>query len=278
MANLLEKITGTISSFFQIGVGGPRVKNNGGLIEARNAADSGFVIVRGATPVATNDLTTKQYVDTISKPFLCSAQFNGSSSLPNNSSVEKYIIVTTTGVNASIGQVLWDNGLNDGNTVTVLGPTNGMCVAIQAALSGGTITFQTDSIYIWDNPSTTWIKIGDIGSVTGAIRLIRYAITNAATQDSTSTIPTTAFIVKSRLQLTTPYSGGATISVGQPGATTAFMLTTDNDPVGYAANDAFEVPQDTAAVSPANVVRTTVGGSPAAGAGIVSVWYSSPNV
>lgn len=56
------KILGTLSSTFQLGKSGPLLKNNSGIIEARNAADNAYAIVRGATPVNDNDLATKAYV------------------------------------------------------------------------------------------------------------------------------------------------------------------------------------------------------------------------
>lgn len=61
---IFEKLAGTVSTFFQIG--GPTssgINNNSNVLEARNAANSAFVIVRGDDPVNANDLTTKQYVD-----------------------------------------------------------------------------------------------------------------------------------------------------------------------------------------------------------------------
>jgi hypothetical protein len=60
--SLYSKIRGTIESLFQLGLGGPQWKNNAGNIEARNAADSVFVIGRGADPVAANDWITLGYV------------------------------------------------------------------------------------------------------------------------------------------------------------------------------------------------------------------------
>jgi hypothetical protein len=62
--SFFQKIRGTIESLFQLGLGGPQLKNNAGVIEARNPADSNFVVVRGDTPVLPNDLVTKNYVDT----------------------------------------------------------------------------------------------------------------------------------------------------------------------------------------------------------------------
>lgn len=63
--SLWSKIRGTIETIFQIGLGGPQLKNNSGAIEARNAGDSAFAVVRGAAPVGDNDLVTKTYADTL---------------------------------------------------------------------------------------------------------------------------------------------------------------------------------------------------------------------
>jgi hypothetical protein len=54
--SLWSKIKGTAESAWQIGLGGPLLKNNGGVIEGRNAADSAFAVMRGATAVSGNDL------------------------------------------------------------------------------------------------------------------------------------------------------------------------------------------------------------------------------
>jgi len=61
--SLWSKIKGTVEATFQIGLGGPIIKNNSGVVETRNSTDTGYVIVRGDTPVGSNDLGTKSYVD-----------------------------------------------------------------------------------------------------------------------------------------------------------------------------------------------------------------------
>jgi hypothetical protein len=53
---LFSNIVGTTSNLFQLGLGGPQIRNNAGVIEARNPANSAFVIARGLDPVAANDL------------------------------------------------------------------------------------------------------------------------------------------------------------------------------------------------------------------------------
>jgi len=61
--SLYKKLKGTIETILQLGLGGPNVKNNSGVVEFKNAADSAFAIARGDTPVGVNDLSTKAYSD-----------------------------------------------------------------------------------------------------------------------------------------------------------------------------------------------------------------------
>lgn len=58
------KFKGIIGNIFHFDSGdGPALKNNAGVIEARNAADDAYNIVRGADPVGDDDLVTKRYHD-----------------------------------------------------------------------------------------------------------------------------------------------------------------------------------------------------------------------
>jgi len=98
------------------------------------------------------------------------------------------------------------------------------------------------------------------------------------TESSASVIPAGAIISAAELDTqgpgTTPYSAGTTISLGQAGFPTAFMLTTDNDPT---LADFYQVMQDT----PAPVVGpllVTIAGAPSVGAGFAIIRYSVPNV
>jgi hypothetical protein len=63
-----EKLRGTIETIFQIGLGGPQLKDNAGNIDARDPADAAYVNVRGLDPLIPQDLTTKFYVDSIATP------------------------------------------------------------------------------------------------------------------------------------------------------------------------------------------------------------------
>ena len=60
---MFSKLQGTSESSFEIGLGGPKIKNNSGTIEARDSNDIAYVIGRGAYPVGPNDWVTKQFVE-----------------------------------------------------------------------------------------------------------------------------------------------------------------------------------------------------------------------
>lgn len=270
--SVYSKIRGTIETIFQLGLAGPNLKASSGVVEARNAGDSAYAIVRGATPVGNNDLVNKQYADTLAARHIVSAQFDGNNPLPANTGVNHFEVVTTTGANASIGQLIWDDGTGVG-TAVVLAAVDSRLIITTMAFSGGTISLAAESLYTWDATSGAWLNAG--GSLmSGALRIIRYAVTNAATQDSASLIPANAVILRARLNVVTPYSGGATVSIGRAGSTSLLQVTTDNRPT---VADIYEVPQETAWGGAAFAVRTTVGGAPAAGAGFVLVEYSVPD-
>lgn len=274
--SLFKKLVGTIETVWQIGLDRALIRSlSTGELEVRNAANTTYANLRVAAPVGDNDAVTKKYADTLSKPVIVTAQFDGNNALPANTGTRHFEVVSTTGPQASIGDLIFDNGTGVG-TAEVLTAVEGRTIAVTDALSGGTVTFDPDSIYIWDADGTTWVKIGDVGAVTGALRVIRYAITNAATQDSTTQIPANARVLSTKLVITTSYSGGATISIGQPGNLTLLQATSDNRPQAASGN-IYEVEEDIAWGGSAAVVRTTVGGSPAAGAGTVIVSYSVPN-
>lgn len=172
--SLWSKLRGTIETIFQIGLGGPQIKNNAGALEMRNLSDSAFVITRGLTPVAANDYATKAYVDS--------------------------------------------------------------------------------------------------GGASGAVQEIRFAIGTGALQTSTTSIPANAFITEATVEITTPYTGGTTISVGQTGgAVNLFQLTTDNLAT---ANGQYMVQQDTQGGAAPATVSVTIAGAPGAGVGVVIVKFS----
>jgi len=108
---------------------------------------------------------------------------------------------------------------------------------------------------------------------TGATQTLRMAVGTAASQSSTNNIPANAIIENIMLDVTTPFSGGATISVGQTGSTALLMATTDNFPQTAGQ---YYIAEDTSWGASALQLLVTVGGAPAAGVAAVRVEFSVP--
>jgi len=267
----MKKLRGTIETIFRLGLAGPQIKNNSGVIEIRNAADDGYAVVRGGLPVAANDFVIKSYADALQKPFIVSRQADCTAALPTNTGTAGYVLVTTAGTGAVIGDLLIDDGSSSGD-MTISTAIEGRPIGVTDALTGGTIEVDADSIYIWDTDGSAWVKIGDLSTIQNAKCVIRMVIGTDATYSSTKLIPANARGLKASLEVGTPYSATTTISIGYSGAETALMATTDNN---AEVADTYIVEQDTAWDSSDAAVLVTIANTPAAGAGVVLIEYSS---
>jgi hypothetical protein len=103
---------------------------------------------------------------------------------------------------------------------------------------------------------------------------IDYAVGTGAAQSSVTSIPSGAIVLSAEVKVTTPYSTGATISVGQTGSVSLLQGTGDNMPTVVGE---YLAEQRTSWGGSSLPVLTTVSGAPAAGAGTVTVLYSNAN-
>jgi hypothetical protein len=93
-----------------------------------------------------------------------------------------------------------------------------------------------------------------------------------ATVSSAASIPSGAVVMRAYLNVTTLYSGGATISLGTAANASLFMTTAQNTPQTV---NLYDIQQDTVnAVS--DPLLVTVAGSPGAGAAEACVQYATP--
>lgn len=270
--SLYKNLRGIIGNILQWGINGPQIKNNGGHFDFRNADDTGFVNARAAAPIDDNDVATLKFVKTKKGIAIVSEQADTSLAIPNNTAANRVLVVTTPGNGAAIGDLLHDNGSAVG-IMEILTAIEGQAIAITDALVGGQITFTPDSIYVWDEDGGSWIKIGDIGSVGGALRIVDFPITNAASQQSTDPIPDNAIVYETELQVGTAFSAGATIAIGKTGSTSLLMATNENHP--QAPNSEWNW-QRRVSFGTAGPVLVTVGNAPAAGSGRAIVKFAVP--
>jgi hypothetical protein len=119
-----------------------------------------------------------------------------------------------------------------------------------------------------------FVTLGSVPGLTGPVNAIRFAIGTGAAQASVTGIPAGAVIMRALLDVTTPYSGGTTITVGSSGTAALLMAAADSTPT---TADIYQADQDTAWDVGASTVRVAVAGAPAAGAGFCTVYYSIPN-
>ena len=277
---LFKNLRGTLESFFNIGgPTSPALKDSSGVLQARNFDDTGYARFQVATPLEDNDAVNKKYADTLAKPLIVPDQADTSGSIPSNTAVRRLLVVTTAGTGAALGDLLFDDGSSAG-LMEILAAVNGRTIAILTALTGGTITFEAEAIYIWDADASSggvqWVKVGDIGSVSGASRHIRFVL-GTATADSASFIPANARILRCDVQVTTQYNGGATVSVGPAAGTVDLIQATgDNNPQAGGTPNTYAREQDTDWGVATAAVRATVTGA-SAGAGVVNVWYTNAN-
>lgn len=271
MINLFKKLAGTTLTQFKLGLAGVIAKSTGtDVAQVRNSDDSGFARLQGGAPIDANDFATRGYVDSRESTMIVSRQADTSVSLPNNTAVEGFVVVSTPGTGAVVGDVLVDDGTNSG-TMTIFGKVDGREIFTTVALAGGTVTFVADAQYNWDETTTAWIKTADIGSVSGAERKIRFVVGTAAI-DSSEKTPANSRVSSTRFEVTTPYNGGATIAIGNAADTDAYMETGDLDPQTAGA---YEVEDDIDSGVEDEVSFTPTGAT--SGAGIVTVTYSLPN-
>ena len=61
---ILKKIRGIIGSLFQLGIDGPQLKNESGVLASRTNDDQNYSPFRAAAPIGENDVVIKSYVRT----------------------------------------------------------------------------------------------------------------------------------------------------------------------------------------------------------------------
>ena len=115
---------------------------------------------------------------------------------------------------------------------------------------------------------------GAAGAIGGKVLDIEVPFTTTATATSAASLPTGAKVVRAVVVVTTTFSPGATVEVGDAGNPARYQLPSDNNPQA-AAGSQFDV--DAIVTVPAALpVVVTIGGMPAAGSGFAIVFYTQP--
>jgi hypothetical protein len=263
-----------IGSNVELGKGGPRLKNNTGVLEARNSADNALAIMAAAEPTAASHVATKAYVDRLASVFVKAQMINDVARLPDDSGVfvpseGDIAIVTTVGAT-------WDTLKRlvkyDGAAWQYLftaGEPEGLRMSVTDAISGGTDTYLGDHVYMWDADGSVWVDVGPALASTN----VQYGYTANLAFGTASPLAVRANAVgravRVKVQVTTPFDGtNPTLQVGDAGDTDRLMATTEVNlkAVGiYVAECYYDYTVAT------NIIATYAADSSTAGAATVTV-------
>lgn len=217
-------VTG-LSGNVELGKGGPRLKDNGGVVEHRNSADSGFAIVRGDHPVGENDLVTKKFLETRADVRV-TGQINGGS--PPVVVPGAVYIVTTAGGSYALKE-LYYGGASSWEPIPVF---EGLRIAITDALTGGTDEYLSDRVYMWDEDGSTWINVGPLPSIPGMVRHERVTIAYGDTGDNNlgSPVPTNGIVEMVTVNVTQAFNGTTNeLKIGDAGDDDRHMTVVEVD-------------------------------------------------
>ena len=182
--SFFSKIRGTIETIFQLGLGGPQLKNTAGAIEARDPADAAYAILRGAPAVGPNDATMLAYVNTLA-------------------------IVARACTTAALPAYTYANG-SSGVGATITGNANGALAAIDGVtLSAGDVLLVQNGAAFADNGLYTVTQIGDAGTP--------FILTRSIASDTQNKILSATIKIRegnSRRAAIYEYCGAVTITIG----------------------------------------------------------------
>lgn len=251
----------------ELGKGGSKIKDSSGVVELRNNADSAYAIVRGDHPVGDNDLVTKRYLETRADVQV-TGQINGGS--PPAVVPGAVYIVTTAGGTYALKE-LYYGGAAAWEAITV---PEGLTVVITDALTGGTDEYEADTIYVWDEDGSTWVKVGPSADVTGVEKNERVTIdyTDVGDNNVGSAVPTNGIVNKVLVNVTQAFNGTTpALKIGDVGDDDRLMAVAEVDltTVGRYVVDCYHLYGSATQV----LANLAIGGTPTAGqCDILMIW------
>lgn len=268
---LVDKIIGTSSDTFQVGLTGNVVQTNtDGLAVIDESSNPKNLTV--ARPQGSNqDVHAATYLDVKERILLIEFSFAGGTPPAGGANTGKYGFCHTSGGSYNAGQVYLDDGVS-----LVAVTINKMHELASTSLVTGTVSLIANGLYVAQAASApySWTLKGDgTGTVTGMPKMVKVTVSSSAGNfDSTTSIPSGARILRVYTNVTSVYDGAATIAVRINGGTPlTVQATTENRP--NKVNLYATTPWADVAGANAGVVRVVLGGTPTTGAADVVVEY-----
>jgi len=265
-----------IAASVELGKGGARIKDNGGVIEARNNADNALAVLRAADPVNDTDVVTKKYLESNAHVTVVGEVYDVTGTatffpVAPFTATNIYICTQTTGTYTINRLYRWT-----GAAWTELIPFAGMRIVTTIALTNGTNTYSADHIYLWDADGASWVDIGPASAETKILKTVRQSLVFGSGASvnigGTFQLPIGARSCKATVSVATPFNGTApTLKLGDAGVTDNIMKTTEINlkVAGTYVADCYNV-----YAAPTQLVATYVADSSAAGAAEIEIEYS----
>lgn len=270
-----EKIRGIMGDLFQFDGGdGAQLKNNSGVIEARDSTDANMALLRGSgIPSSGSTLDdTPDLLDLRGRVADIEFSFDGASAPAAGANTDKFGFCHTSGGSYTAGDVVYDTG-----SALVTLPSNVATHLTSRASVTGTISLIANGLYA--RQGATWTLKGDGTPSNTGIELaiaVDYDY-NDSSVSSTTDIPAGAIVTRVTNHVETAFNdNGATLQVDVDGASDETVMATGDSKLKR-AND-YSVPQHTPITSSTTgpVTLTVAPGTSTAGEGTVLVHYVSP--
>jgi hypothetical protein len=152
--------------------------------------------------------------------------------------------------------------LNSADVTGVAQVANGG-TGLSAVGPNGQVLTVVSGVPAWSSPTS------------GSAGPIRFPITTTATQNSITTIPGGSLVTRVAVRVTSAFSGGTTIQIGNSTLASLLMATGTID-TSLATPGLYDLPLDVLWGSSTLPVQVSIGGSPSLGAGYVLVLYGAP--
>src|SRR3990172_1694875 len=274
----------------QLGKSNPRVIVTGSDVTFRNSTDTAYVNASGLDPTTAQHFATKAYVDAVatgldvkgSVRVKTTANVTLAGGAPNT--IDGISLATNDRILVANQTTGSQNGIY---TVTTLGTgANGTWTRATDAdssteVTAGMFTFVEEGslaadsgwVLTTNNPitlGTTALSFSQFSSGAGSQDPLyrQQALTTTASQNIGTSVPANAKVQGVKLTVSTPYSAGGTIAIGD--GTNTYMTTAEND---AQIAGTYVVELLTTTVVAAVQLVATIGGSPAAGVATVHVDY-----
>ena len=270
---VFSNITGIVSNILKLGKdGNGSIKNNSGVIEARNDGDTDYIQMRAKSlqsGFGLNDIPAAKDIKGIFP--LIEFSFTGASVPSAGSNTSKFGFCHTAGGSYSAGDVVYD----DGTTLTKVVAISGL---LSTSVVTGTISLIANGVYAKEGGSFV-LKGDGTSSSTGVERVVAlsFAFGSSATIDSTTSIPEGSVITRVETAVTTAFNGTSpTVAVVINGSTPLTVMTTSENNLKIANQYETLEMKAVEAVNAGTVRLNYTASSSSAGAGKTYVFYSTP--